>query len=259
MALIFGLSEWQQYQQQFAGAPIILCFGDSWFQYPFPASGNLCNRFLAYGHQVVDIVSIGELGMEIGKPGKSNLSHLLTFMQWESKQVDMLIISGGGNDFAGADDLRPLLKHGVANDISSWFKAGETAALFGLIKRGYENIVHLRDQLCPDIPILTHCYDYPEVNGKGLLWFSPWIQPALIDVGMPAALHQEAGRYIIDRLADVQLALAGKHPHYEFIDTRHTLAKADWANELHPNNAGFDKMAAKFYPSLKQHFPEWIS
>jgi lysophospholipase L1-like esterase len=257
MALTFGMQNWQQYQRNDPGAPLILCFGDSWIQYPFHQDGNLANRFLDFGKfQAMDIVGLGENGMEIGDPGKSNLHTLTTFLKFESQTVDMIIVSGGGNDFAGSDDLLPLLKVGNANDVGSWFKAQETAALFARITRGYERVVQLRDTFCPTVPIVTHCYDYAPPTGIGLLGFSPWIRPALDQVGMPKAMQPEAVRYIIDHLAQVQQSLAG--PLYHFVDTRNALGAGDWDNELHPTFSGFNKIAAKFYPVIAEAFPEWV-
>lgn len=259
MALIFGMMEWQNYQRNDPGAPLILCFGDSWIQYPFAKDGNLANRFLDFGKfQAMDIVALGENGMEIGDPGKSNLYALTSFLNVEKQTVDMIIVSGGGNDFAGSDDLLPLLKVGNANDVASWFKAQETAALFAGIARGYERVIQLRDTFCPTVPIVTHCYDYAHPSGIGLLGFSPWIRPALQQVGMPLAMQPQAVRYIIDHLAQVQQDLQHATALYHFVDTRESLADGDWENELHPNHAGFNKIAARFYPVIAEAFPEWV-
>lgn len=257
MALIFNLPDWQNYQRNDPNAPLVLCFGDSWVQYPFWKDGNLADRFLDFGKfQSMDIVALGENGMEIGDPGKANLHVLTTFLQYESKAVDMFIVSGGGNDFAGADDLTPLLQKGSNSNVSTWFKPKETAELFARVTRGYERMVLLRDTFCPRVPIVTHCYDYAPVTGKGLLWFSPWIRPALTQVGMPADLQREAVRYIIDNLAKVQQELSG--PLYHFVDTRNSLGVGDWDNELHPNRDGFNKIAAKFFPVFADAFPDWV-
>ncbi|MDP2786969.1 MAG: hypothetical protein Q8O79_02690 [Pseudomonadota bacterium] len=258
MALIFGLDKWKEYQpRNDENAPIVLCFGDSWFWYPIPGIGNLSNRFLDFGkYQAIDIVAIGKSGMEIALPGKSILYDLTTFLQWESKTVDMIAISGGGNDFAGADDLDPLLKKGKANDVTTWFKAKETDDLFASIKRGYERVIYLRDTFCPTIPITTHCYDYAHATGKGLMWFSPWIKPSLDKIGMPALMQADAVRLIIDKLADIQTSL--KSDLYHFVDTRNSLTLSDWSNELHPTGDGFNKIARSFYPVYEKYFTDWV-
>lgn len=258
MALKFGLSDWRQYYpRDDVNAPIVLCFGDSWFWYPIPGIGNLSNRLLDFGrYQAIDIVAIGKNGMEIAYPGKGILSDLTTFLQWEGKTVDMIAVSGGGNDFAGADDLDPLLKKGKSGDAASWFKVRETNELFSRISAGYQRVIYLRDTFCPTVPIVTHCYDYAQVTGKGLLWFSPWIKPSLDKIGMPHGLHADAIAYIIDRLADVQNSLSG--PLYHFVNTRGLLGPDDWANELHPTGEGFNKIARPFYPIFEKYCPDWV-
>lgn len=258
MALKFGLDEWKNYHPRGdENAPIVLCFGDSWFWYPIPGIGNLSNRLLDFGkHQDIDFAVIGKNGMEIAYPGKGILSDLTTFLQWESSTVDMICVSGGGNDFAGADDLDPLLKKGKTNDVSSWFKQKETDALFDSIKKGYERVIYLRNSFCPAVPIVTHCYDYAHATGNGLMWFSPWIKPSFDKIGMPEDLRAGAVKYIIDRLADIQISLSGNL--YEFVDTRTLLTLGDWANELHPTGEGFNKIARPFYPVLEKHFKDWM-
>lgn len=258
MAVRYGLSEWQKYQpRNDDNAPIVLCFGDSWFWYPIPGVGNLSSRFLEFGrYQAIDFVSIGKNGMEIAFPGKGILSDLTTFLQWESKTLDMIIVSGGGNDFAGADDLGPLLKKGNASDAASWFRVKQTDALFNNIAQGYQRVIYLRDTFCPEVPIVSHCYDYAQASGKGLLWFSPWLKPSFEQIGMPQNLHADAVKFIIDQLAKQQSALVGTR--YHFVDTRGLLGRHDWCNELHPTAEGFNKIARPFYPVLEKYFPDWV-
>lgn len=258
MALFFDLIQWRDRLPE--PVPTILCFGDSWIHYPFHKDGNLTNRFLQFGkNQGFEIMALGQNGMEIGAPGKGNLYNLSTLLSFEKDTVQMIVISGGGNDFAGADDLLPLLKVGKPDDITSWFKVPETTALFARITRGYENVIHLRDTFCPNAPIVTHCYDYAPPTGKGLLGFSPWIRPALDQVGMPVELHGAAVRYIIDHLAIVQKEMELQHPPYHFVDTRESLQDNDWDNELHPTFSGFNKIASRFYPEFAKAFPHWVS
>jgi hypothetical protein len=40
-----------------------------------------------------------------------------------------------------------------------------------------------------------------------------------------------------------------------FVETQGTLSPVDWANELHPNPAGFQKIAQKFVGPLAGKFP----
>src|SRR5262245_46499662 len=230
MSNIFGLDAWHHFDAQDPQAPITLLFGDSWFWYPIPGVGSLADKFNDFWYlQEISFVSIGAIGMEIGTPGKQILSDLATFFQWESQTVDLIAVSGGGNDFAGPDDLDPLLQKGNATDPKSWFKKAELDALFQRVKAGYERVIHLRDTFSPDVTILTHCYDYAHASGKGLLFFSPWIKPSFDKFKVPLALRPGLIEIIIDRLAQVQASLAKNNARYKFIDTRGTLQAADWS------------------------------
>jgi len=260
MPNIFGLNAWRDYDAWNPQAPLVLLFGDSWFAYPIPEVGNLADKFNDFNPlQAMSLVAIGDIGLEIGDPGKHFLYQLSTFLQWEADTVDMIAVSGGGNDFAGPDDLDPLMKQGNATDPKSWFDEAALKALFKSVRAGYERVVHLRDTFCPQVPILTHAYDYAHASGKAVLWLSPWIKPSFDKFGVPDKLRAGAVKVIIDRLAQVQRDLAKKHQNYRFVDTRGTLTAADWSNEIHPTGEGFRKIAGKFFPAFKQQFPDWIA
>lgn len=258
MAEKYSLYEWRNYHpRENPSAPIVLCFGDSWFQYFVPGIGNLTNRFYDFGKRVdIDLVALGSVGMEIADPGRGILSDVKTFIKWEKETLGMILISGGGNDFAGADDLDPLLQKGNNSDVKTWFKPAAVNHLFKEIANGFKRVVDLRNAQCPQVPIVTHCYDYSHATGQGVLWFSPWIKPSLDKIGMPQAMHDDAIKLIIDRLALVQETLAGDL--YHFVDTRGVLDAIDWSNELHPTRIGFNKIAREFYPVFEKYFPDSV-
>lgn len=260
MPNIFGLNDWRKQQEDVdPQAPLVLLFGDSWFWYPIPGVGSLADKFNDFGRgQALSLVSIGDVGMEIGDPGNHLLYQLSAFLEWEAKTVDLIAISGGGNDFAGPDDLDPLMKAGNATNPNSWFKKGEMDALFQRVRSGYERVIYLRDTFCPGVTILTHAYDYAHASGQGFLAFSPWIKPSFDKFGVPPALRPALVRVIINRLAQVQVQLAKKTKNYKFINTRGTLTAQEWSNEIHPTIEGFRKIAGKFYPQFRSRFPDWV-
>ena len=258
MALKYGIDEWRAYMpRDDSAAPIVLCFGDSWFWYPIPVIGNLPSRFLEFGsNQAIDFAVLGENGMRITAPGERLLGELTSFLRWESKTLGMIMVSGGGNDFTGTGNMDPILKRGVTGDIESWFIPEKCAELFERIKMGYERILSLRDNYCPGIPVVVHGYGYAYATGKGILCFTPWLKPSLDKIGMPEEMHTGAVKFLVDRFAQVHASFISRD--YHFIDTRACLAKDDWSNELHPNMQGFNKIARQFYPVLEQYFPNWV-
>lgn len=259
MPNVFGLNDWRNYDNLDPQAPLVLLFGDSWFWYPIPGVGSLADKFNDFGRaQAIALVSIGDIGLEISDPGKHLLYQLSTFLQWEAGTVDLIAVSGGGNDFAGPEDLDPLLQPGNKTDPISWFKKDELKALFERVRTGYERVIHLRDTFCPGITILTHAYDFAHASGKGLLFLSPWIKPSFDKFGVPDALRPALIKVIIDRLAQVQTQLAKQTKNYQFINTRGTLTAEEWSNEIHPTREGFQKLAGKFFPQFRSRFPDWV-
>ena len=162
-----------------------------------------------------------------------------------------MFVSGGGNDFAGFNDLRPLLgvdcsactsedacfNHGTA--------PGTIEELFDRVQAIY---IELIDRIAAQVPaaarIFVHNYDYALPTGQG-----GDRQQGVAQAG--AGRRQGAGRParrvrplphrpVLAAPADLQTIYAGR---VVFIDSRGTLDPTDWANELHPKAEGFGKIA----------------
>ncbi|MEO8754284.1 MAG: SGNH/GDSL hydrolase family protein, partial [Casimicrobiaceae bacterium] len=170
-----------------------------------------------------------------------------------------VFVSGGGNDFAGFSDLRPLLgvDCGACTAEDACFNHGTAPGtieeLFDRVQRYY---IELIDRIAARVPaaarIFVHSYDYALPSGKAVIGNKAWLKPALVAANVPAALRAACVRYIIDqfaqRLSDLQTSYGGR---VLFVDSRGTLAAADWANELHPTAGGFGKVARqKWKPAL---------
>ena len=98
-----------------------------------------------------------------------------------------------------------------------------------------------------------HTYDYAIPSGKGVFGGnSAWLKPALVDAQVPQSLHQACINFLIDRFTARLKRLVRRHAgRVKLVDSRNTLVKDDWANELHPRPAGFRKIARECWqPSL---------
>jgi hypothetical protein len=107
------------------------------------------------------------------------------------------------------------------------------------------------------LPIFVHGYDYPWPDGRGAVALGiigPWFEDSFRKKGFPITEPNdlEQRRAIIAKfikalntmLDSLQLKYIGK---VFKIDLLGTLPKrTDWANELHPTNAGFAALAWKF-------------
>ena len=201
--------------------------------------------------------------MDISDPGKYAMGDLETFLKWEKTDLDMVVLSGGGNDIAGLEDLSEIMQVGDQTDPKSWFEPQSFDDRFDAIQMGLERAAYLCTLFSPGVPILAHCYDYAHASGKSLLWFSAWLKPAFDRFGVPDELRSDVVRVMINELAARNVRIANKAEHYHFIDTRGTLKTSDWANELHPNKGGFNKIAKRFYLDFERHLdgveePNWF-
>jgi hypothetical protein len=243
-------------------SPDILAIGDSWFWYPFPG-GSLINPIgdllAAQGHIVYVVGNNGAEAYDYVK-GKYRrpVREMLRLYGSAAKAV---LVSGGGNDFAGFNDLRPMLNAdcSAATTAAECFKPGDAeGTLEWLMQRVFENYALLASRTMlvvpPTTPILVHAYDYAVPDGRGVGGGNGWLKPSLEDARVPVALHQDCIRLLIDSAQSVMAQLAASsNGRVVAVDSRGTLSPADWSNELHPKRAGFKKIAVqKWRPVLQQ-------
>ena len=219
--------------------------GDSWFCYPMwrsmmdvIAESNrfaICRRGES-GRRLLEIVNDGRY---------------LTAVR--SEKPEALLISGSGNDFVnkefvtGLDGQPPLFNKytngmGVDALINEDKWTNKINDLYGYFDTIVQNVGGL--------PVVTHGYDYIVPSGKpaaydGLHVAGPWIKPTMDDQGIPEELQQGIVVLLIDSLNDMMRNVATTHSTFIHVDIRGTCVAADWANEIHPYESGFEKLAAK--------------
>ncbi|AEG94050.1 SGNH/GDSL hydrolase family protein [Ramlibacter tataouinensis] len=228
-------------------APTILAIGDSWFWYPF-YGGSLIN-YLGQAVKSKDhfIFAIGMNGAEAydyidGKYARQVREALKGYRN----KLKAVFISGGGNDFAGFADLRPLLKSDCSqeDDPQACFAAKPGLdEFFAAVDDHYRRLVGLiHASTRSDCVVVMHTYDYAIPNGRGVFGDS-WLKPALDDAKVKPHLQQECVKLLIDRFAEVLESICESDPeHFRLVDSRGTLAPEHWANELHPTPQGFQKL-----------------
>jgi len=240
--------------------PSILAIGDSWFWFPFPG-GSLLHRL---GRIVAPkqhcILAQGNNGAEAwdyvhGKYAKS----VRTALAQHGADLSAVFISGGGNDFAGFNDLRPLLNQsctGAASAPECFRDADAERSLEWLMRKLSEAYRMLIGQALassnPTVKVFLHNYDFAIPSGRGI--FGPgssWLKQALDDAQVPSALQHECMKHLIRRLTQELHSIAAAFPSRVFVvDSSGTLAPGDWADELHPTPEGFRKIGEKWRPLL---------
>jgi len=253
-------------------AQILLAEGDSWFAWAYlglDVSPSILNRLqfvrrtatLSYaysGHTSGDMA-----GMAISAGFRQELA---------ARKFDAILLSGGGNDLfdalAQGHILKPADPGADPADPASYVDLAKLDALKNYVMLNYQQILGWRLQAGSQnatTPVLLHTYDVPmprpapaKVFGKPAV--GPWLHPALDKVNAPAALRFDIIREIASDMLDCIRAFDDPVGGIHVVDTcgatltpasaGTTGDNADWVNEIHPNAAGYVKIAARFNQRL---------
>ena len=201
--------------------PSIVAIGDSWFWYPLPG-GSLASSLakVVAPHQHTLLV-FGNNGAEaFDYVNGVYAARIEGALGRYGTGLSAVFVSGGGNDFAGFNDLRPLL--GV--DCSACATADACfnhGAAPGTIEELFDRVtqyhVELIDRIAAFVPaaarVFVHNYDYALPSGQAVIGLKAWLKPALVAAKVPPGLRTACVRYIIDqfsmRLADLRSHLCG--------------------------------------------------
>lgn len=247
-------------------AQLLLAEGDSWFAWGylgFDVAPNILNR-LNFGKKTATL-NYAYSGHTIGDMAGMAIS--AGFMQeMSARKFHAILLSGGGNDLFDALKGGNILKAPDAgadpNDPASYIDVAELDALKNYVTLNYRQILSWRlkpTSLNKTTPVLLHTYDVPMPRPAPALAYGqpaagPWLHPALDAVNAPAALRfdiiEEIAMDMLDSIRAFHNPAGGIH----VVDTcggtltpaaaATTGNDADWENEIHPNTAGYDKLAA---------------
>lgn len=239
-------------------AASILAIGDSWFWYPFPG-GSLLNALApVLEDRQHTVLAVGRNGAEafdyVHGVYQKLVDRALRFHGGAS--LTAVFVSGGGNDFAGYNDLRPLLGAdctGAPDENACFVDAHGNDMIGPFMADVHDNLDALVGKILAKVgdrtQILLHTYAYAIPTGVGV-GNEGWLLPALKAAKVPPALREKCVRLLLDRYKDELDGLAAAHARVHVVDTRDALASGDWANELHPKPKGFRKIAQRWKPTL---------
>jgi hypothetical protein len=249
-----------------APAPLmILAHGDSWFNYPLTGNGfpirdtDIIAHLRNMGNPKPKILNLSHFGDattdEMGLEKQKRLINALTAPEnWLSGKPDAILFSGGGNDIAG-DPFCIYLNYKDSGMLG--LDADRFAGRLASMKASYLDLFLFRDRYASGSPIFGHGYDNARPMQPHPPCTGPWMKPSLEFNGWN---DEEGAAILLDaltRFRTVLTDLEGSPKNYDFtvVHTEGTLAKSDWANELHPYPPGFAKLAGKFLSALQSHFP----
>ena len=221
----------------------IIADGDSWASYP---------RFLLTGGGLIDHLE-AVMGVPItnyAHPGDTSLETLGLEKSRRLEAIlpgaDILIFSSGGDDIAG-DQFCVWLNQNTDGDIAKAVNWWRLRAALDLIVADLEDLTDIRDRLATNCLLVTHSYDFPthDMMGVGVLHLlGPWLKPGLDYCGWTNADDQvQIVKSVMKEFQNRTAAFAAQNRKHLHVNTQGTLSPADWQNEIHPNDAGWTKIA----------------
>jgi hypothetical protein len=255
-------SRYRDFKKSRAGSVGILYEGDSWFAYPMWLSTNIINEIKkAYGTKIVqlDRSHSGDEAREMLCGDQFGV--LYETMALRNLEFDCIAFSGGGNDIVGKN-LPILLRE---------FKAGYTwedclnlqryERRLREIEFAYHDLADLRDDYQPKAWVFTQAYDYGFPSGKGVSILGitaagGWLKDVMDARKIPAPIQKEIVDHMLARFDDMLIRVASQHDKWTHVRTQGTLSDNEWANELHPTEKGFKKIAEKIRCAFEEVFPQ---
>ena len=164
-----------------------------------------------------------------------------------------MFLSGGGNDFAGPEDMLRILQPDCSANTTpgECYRRGQPARLMGSAADNLLDVAQLVARKLPDIPVLVHGYDYANPNGKGFFGLGQWLQYPMDKVKIKRELQQDVVNDLLDAFSRRLDAIAKDCANIRPVRCLGTLKREEWANELHPVPTGFNKLARKWTPALQ--------
>lgn len=226
----------------------ILAEGDSWFLY-VPHRNNVIfylERML--NTEILNLARPGDEAWKMltGRQKKLLESTLKGGADGRSK-FDILLFSGGGNDLVSDDRfglwLNDYERGMTAKDV---INPARLKIAFDSLQMHYEELIRIRDNVSPSTHLLLHGYDFAIPDGRRICGRGPWLQPALIQRGVPIRLRRAVVKEFLIRFEKLLKKIARSSEKISVVPTQGVLEDDEWHNELHPLNPGFKKIANIF-------------
>lgn len=235
----------------------ILAEGDSWFA--IPTARNLIKQINKIGQfNILNLASSGDEAMEMMTWDQKKKIHQLLLDEDNEYDFKALLFSGGGNDIVGPEMWHLFQDHQPGMTASDCFNGDMFDVKITQIKSAYRELINIRNNLKPDLPIITHTYDKAIPSGRaarllGIKVAGPWIKPALDERKIPKKLHREIVDILLSRLRSTFIDLEGEYNNFYVVDSYGVIAANQWGDELHPKSSGFKKIVNHKWKPMFEH------
>lgn len=248
--------------------PVLVSEGDSWFQFPIMLDDVIDNVGQWYNIWSVDAAGDTLQNMVLDK------AEYMEALRQQRGRVRAFLFSGGGNDVVGED----AQGNSIIGQIVRPFEAGRPVDWYldtdgvreklDFIESCYRQVIANVVQEFPELPVICHGYDRAIPGGapgdpRKPRWAAQdeWMGKAMreqLRIADPA-LRRDIIARLIDRFNERVMRLCGGNVaggmfrNAWHVDVRGTLTELPhWADELHPSNASFIRVAALFRTVLQQ-------
>jgi hypothetical protein len=247
--------------------PVIVAEGDSWFQFPF-----LLDDVIDQFDRLYHIWCVSAAGDTLANMVNAAPEYLEAIAQQE-EVPKIFLFSGAGNDFVGTEPDGTSVVFRVVRDFepgrpASWYlETDEFAERLAFVEKTYRTLIdNVERTFSRKISTVVHGYDYaipatPD-DPRRPSWADKdeWLGGPLTKRGITdPSLQRSIIKLMIDHLNTVQRRLCGGnngsgiYKSAFHVDMRNTLPSVtEWADELHPTDIGFAKVAQRFVPLLAE-------
>ncbi len=224
----------------------IVSEGDSWFQHP------ILNDLIDNINQHYPVHCLAAAGDTIENYLKSGKFATAV----DEVQPKAFLLSGGGNDILGesmSDFLNKTHPDAPEGTNPERFFNEKYAGALKKLDEQYRTVFDLLQKNHSGLHILIHGYDYPrplDPGSRKMSWVGKYFDAAgIVRKGDRAA----AMAYMMDGFNRQLEALAAKYPgKVHYLDLRGIVQDNQWDDEIHPDDAGFQRASVKFMQKLAE-------
>lgn len=248
---------------------VFLAEGDSWFSYGSHQMRNILNELeFPQPSLVVNLAKPGDTlhRMHSSATNEAFYSYL---ENKNGRKWDAIFFSCGGNDLIDATwnlkENRSEILQRVAHpeflaesDLPAVLNEGDFALLLSYVEKNLKQVVTQgRDRpgwSSNGVPMFIHTYAklQPRNSPVAIFGGGPWLYPACRWLGLPEHLWMPLATLLLSRSRDLVMRL--RLPNVHVINTLDDVplvpsnvnergSSGDWENEIHPNRAGYVKLA----------------
>ncbi|MEQ8704987.1 MAG: caspase family protein [Phaeodactylibacter sp.] len=270
--LLGAANTWARYQRsrdfkrrlrKFYDRPLMVSEGDSWFQHPtimeiidhLSLSYNIFSRGAA-GDEMRNYLMSGEY-LDAFTDLQVIVQEVAASLGEAPKRPAFFLISGGGNDILGDQFKDFLLPFGEVEAAAPGEKPerflnqrlqDELDAIMALYRQVFQRLKVAQ----PEVRIITHGYDYVIPKGLNAEGMS-WLGKPMTQQGIKAPEDRQAiVNYLIDTFNERLMAVCEDFDQVTHVDLRGAVKPYQWADEIHPDQEGYQNVALRFSAVIDQ-------